>query len=120
MKKITCIKVICAIVAIVMLSCEKEEHFDETLLYGKWQSGTLYYRYFGDGTGYTWDTADDVYEDEAQNFTWTLVKAELTHMHIMEIGGVVPRVYTVTELTTSSLRYKDDFGRTYNFTRVED
>jgi hypothetical protein len=101
------------------VSCETEEpSFDEALLIGKWQSGTLFYKYHGDGTGATWDTADDVTEEEAQEFTWTLVKTELTHIHILEIGGSVPKVYTVTELTSSSLKYHDDFGVEFSFTKV--
>ncbi len=103
---------------LTMSSCEKEVHFDQDLLIGKWQSGTLYYRYFSNGDGYTWDTSDDVSEEEAQEFTWTLEKDELTHLHILEIGGVVPRFYTVTELTATTLKYKDDFGKTYHFTKV--
>jgi hypothetical protein len=107
------------LVALMLASCEKEYFFDESLLTGKWQSGTLFYRYFANGTGYSWDEGDDVSEDEAQDFTWTLVESELTHIHILEIGGTVPRVYTVTELSSTSLRYRDDFGRSYSFTRVD-
>jgi len=118
MKRAICITLFGAFLALMMVSCEEETHFDEELIYGKWKSGTLYYRYFSGGTGYTWDTGDDVGEDEAQNFTWTLVKSELTHIHILEIGGKVPKVYTVKELTASRLRYEDDFGKSHAFTRV--
>ena len=105
--------------SLLAVSCEplEEESFDETLLTGKWKSGTLYYKYAADGTGYTWDTADDVTEAEAQDFTWTLEAAELTHIHILELGGTVPKVYTVTELTSTSLKYKDDFGVSFSFTK---
>ena len=101
-----------------MVSCEMEEIFDETLLVGRWESGTLYYRYFANGNGYTWDVGDDVKEEEAQNFTWTLQKSVFTHIHILEIGGTVPKVYTLLELTETSLKYKDDFGKTFSFTKV--
>ena len=56
-------------------------------------------------------------EQEAQAFTWTLVYSTLTHMHILEVGGVVPKVYTVTELTATNLKYEDEFGKTYSFTK---
>jgi hypothetical protein len=92
--------------------------FDQSLLIGKWKSGTLYYKYLADGTGGTWDTADDVTEAEAQAFTWTLVDAELTHIHKLQIGGSVPKVYTVTELTETALKYHDDFGASFSFTKV--
>jgi hypothetical protein len=106
-------------IALMFNACTKEEtSFDETLLIGKWVSGTVYYKYISDYTGGTWDTADDVTEEEAQPFTWSLVKSELTHIHIMEVGGNIPKVYTVTELTASVLKYKDDFGVTYTYTKL--
>ena len=112
--------ILCLTASFFIVSCEteKEDPFDETLLIGKWQSGTLYYKYYDDGSGTTWDTSDDVTEEEAQEFTWTLEQAELTHIHIMELGSVVPKVYTVTELTATTLKYKDDFGKSFSFTKV--
>ncbi len=118
MKKLLIPLITGIVVALVLVSCEKEEDFDESLLVGKWKSGQLFYRYFINGTGYTWDEGDDVREDEAQNFTWTLVRSELTHIHVLEIGGTVPKVYTVTELTLTRLIYKDEFGKSHSFTRV--
>lgn len=107
------------IVSLLIVSCAKEEpSFDEQLLIGKWRSGTLFYRYDSDGTGATWDTGDDISEDEAQKFTWTLVRSDLTHIHIMELGGRVPKYYTVTELTATTLQYKDEFGKTFSFVKV--
>jgi hypothetical protein len=106
-------------ISFLIVSCEPAAvSFDSSLLPGKWKSGTLYYKYTSDGKGSTWDTADDVTEAEAQLFTWTLVESELTHIHILEMGGSVPKVYTVTELTSSSLKYKDDFGVSFAFTKV--
>ncbi len=111
-----------AIVAVgaIFTSCAptEEEYFDVNLLYGKWQSGTEFWRYDSNGNGATWDTADDVTEEEAQTFTWTLEANELTQIHIMEIGGSVPKVYTVTELNFTTLRYHDNF-KSYSFTRVK-
>lgn len=104
--------------SVVFSSCEKEDNFDEALLIGKWVSGTVYEKYLSDHNGSTWDTSDNVTESEAQPFTWTLVKAELTQIHIMEIGGNVPKYYTVTELTSTSLKYKDSFGVSHSFTKV--
>lgn len=107
------------VISFLAVSCEPAaDSFDESLLPGKWQSGTLYYKYLADGTGGTWDTADDVTEAEAQAFTWTLVQSELTHIHILETGGSVPKVYTVTELTETSLKYHDDFGASFSFTKI--
>jgi hypothetical protein len=107
----------------MMVACtltpEDEAIYDETLLYGKWKSGTLYYKYLSGGTGKTWDTADDVTEAEAQSFTWKLVQTELTHIHIMQMGTTVPKVYTVTELTATTLKYKDSFNVSHSFTKVD-
>ncbi len=106
-------------VTLLTNSCtELPTTFDESLLPGKWQSGTLFYKYLSNGSGSTWDTADDVTEAEAQAFTWTLVNADLTHIHILEMGGSVPKLYTVTELTSTSLKYHDDFGVNFSFTKV--
>ncbi|MDR2084549.1 MAG: hypothetical protein LBP67_06105 [Bacteroidales bacterium] len=120
MKKIL-IKFLAAIIILIgATSCwpPEETEFDSSLLTGKWQSNTLFERYFSDGTGYTWDTADDVYEDEAQPFEWTLEKSTLTQIHLMEMGGVVPKTYTVTELTNSTFKYKDSFTKSYSFSKV--
>jgi len=107
------------VVTLIAVSCTKEDTtFDQTLLTGKWQSGTLFYKYFADGTGGTWDTSDNVTEAEAQAFTWTLVKDLLTQIHVLEIGGSVPKIYTVTELTSTSLKYHDAFGVSFSFTKV--
>ena len=119
MKKTLLYLTMFVVVSMLAVSCETlETSFDDALLIGKWKSGTLFYKYLNDGTGGTWDTADDVTEAEAQAFTWTLVNAELTHIHILEIGGSVPKVYTVTELTSSTLTYHDDFGVEFSFTKV--
>ena len=119
MKKTLLYLTMCIVVSILAVSCETEPiSFDESLLIGKWQSGTLFYKYLADRTVGTWDTFDDVTEEEAQDFTWTLVSAELTHIHILEIGGTVPKVYTVTELTSTTLKYHDDFGVEFSFTKV--
>jgi len=40
-----------------LLVWPEEDMFDETLLFGKWKTGTVYYRYDEDHTGATWDTS---------------------------------------------------------------
>lgn len=121
MKKIIRFFLLLIVSTVFMVSCildTTSQTFDENLLYGKWQSGTVFYKYISDGTGTTWDTSDDVTEAEGQAFNWTLVQDELTHIHVLEIGGSVPKVYTVTELTETILVYKDDFGTVYTFSKV--
>jgi hypothetical protein len=121
MRKIAIYLFLVVVASSLMVSCDllpEEESFDETFLIGKWQSGTLFYKYLDNGSGATWDTSDDVTEEEAQSFTWTLVKSELTHIHVLEIGGSVPKVYTVTELSDSTLKYEDDFGKSFSFNKI--
>ncbi|MDR2910332.1 MAG: hypothetical protein LBV47_03060 [Bacteroidales bacterium] len=117
MKKILFIAIVFLLSSVLFNSCEKEYEFDETLLYGKWKQGTLYYKYLSDHTGATWDTSEDVTEEEAQKFTWTLVNSELRQIHIMEIGGEIPKNYNITELTATSLKYNDSFS-SYSFSKV--
>ncbi|HKK80899.1 MAG TPA: hypothetical protein VJ909_01540 [Prolixibacteraceae bacterium] len=120
MKKILLYLFVSLATSAFMFSCIEieEDSFDESLLVGKWESGTLFYNYNYDGTGSTWDEGDDVTEEEAQEFTWTLVEDELTHIHIMEIGGTVPKIYTVTKLTETTLEYEDGFGVKSSFAKV--
>jgi hypothetical protein len=117
MKKILFLLVAGLTLSFFFTSCEKEESFDEALLIGKWRSGTVNFRYNADHTGYTWDTADDVTEEEAQDFTWTLEMSELTHINIGEVT-VVPKVYKITELTATTLKYRDSFSVTHSFTKT--
>ena len=113
--------VLCCI-TLLLAGCDlfpRKEKFDKTLLSGYWVSGTIHEFYRAEGTGYTWDTADDVTEEEAQPFTWTLEKSTLTQIHQMEMGGNVPKTYTVTKLNTTTLEYHDDYGKYYTFTKEQ-
>lgn len=118
MKKFLFYFLFCLSMAFIFSSCEEigDESFDESLLIGRWVSGTVHYKYTSDHYGATWDTSDDVTEAEAQRFKWTLDQSDLTQIHIMEIGEDVPKYYTVTELTETTLKYKD-FARSYSFVR---
>ena len=120
MKKFILVVLSFVFLILITTSCEKEEaqvNFDETLIIGKWKSGTLFERYDSDKSGVTWDTADDVTEAEGQKFTWTIEVDQLEQIHIIENGGLVPKVYTLTTLTASTLVYKDDFGKVKTFSK---
>lgn len=93
--------------------------YDTDLLIGLWQSGTVYYRYNEDGTGSTWDTADDVTEEEAGRFTWEINKKRMIHKHQLEIGGTVPKAYTIKRLDLLNLEYTDDYGKIESFVKIE-
>ena len=120
MKKLALVVLSFVFVILFTTSCGKAEDevsFDETLIIGKWKSGTLFERYDSDKTGATWDTADDVTEAEAQEFTWTIEIDQLEQIHIIENGGLVPKVYTLKTLTASTLSYEDDFGTVKTFSK---
>lgn len=110
------------ITAIAMVSCLPEEDvFDETLLYGRWKSGTEYYIYNDNKTGLFWDSSETP-EEYARRFNWELVKSDLTHIYLFDqdpenIDGV-PDVFTITELTATTLKYKNDF-ESYTLTKVD-
>ena len=112
-----CFVVLCFAVT----SCGGEDKdYDRTLIPGKWKQGTLLEYYNSDGTGHTWDEGDDVSEAEAQKFKWKLEKDELTQIHLMEIGSAeIPKLYAVTELTSTNFKYKDSYGKIFSFIRVE-
>ena len=105
-----------------MSSCspDTDVELDKNLLIGKWQeTNTLNFEVYGkDGSGYTWDEADDVTEAEAQPFTWGLNGNVLTQVHIMEMGGNVPKTYTVTKLTATELVYEDNYGKVHSFDKI--
>lgn len=123
MKKSTLYFTVFAMMTLIIASCSKsdDEKYDESLLIGKWKSGTLYYKYLSDHTGARWDTGEDITEEEAQPFTWSIVGAELREYHDIDITTrAVPKFYTILELTATSLKYKDETGqKTHSFTRVQ-
>ncbi len=105
------------------LSCNGiDTNYDSNMLVGKWVGNgeraatTEYWRYDSNGSGVTWNTADDVSEEEGQAFTWTLEGDQLTQIHQFESSGaVVPKVYTVTALSATTLEYKDNYSQTFSF-----
>lgn len=94
--------------------------FDEDLLIGVWKENELYYRYNDDGTGVTWDLADDVQEDEGTEVEWTLDHNLFTHLYHMEIGGIIPKVYNMKVLDLDVMEYEDDYGVSHKFSKVEE
>lgn len=123
LKKIFCGMLYSAFALCMLSGCYPEimaPDFSIDDIYGKWRSGTEYYVYEYGGTGYTWDESDDVYEDEAQRFTWEVDENEMIHIHKTEMGFDDPMYYIITELTASTLKYYDAYNRfdTYSFTKV--
>lgn len=103
---------------LIFASCgkDKDTEIDSSLLPGKWvRQGTQeYWRYYSSGNGVTWDEAEDISEEESNlTFTWTLNGDELTHVFSGAAGNqAVPKVYTVTSLTSSTMVWTDFYGST--------
>lgn len=137
MKRILYSLVIVSVVLLGFNSCDGfgSADFEEDLLIGKWENDRNPGEYWvyttqtddsGDYQyGHTWDENDDVYESDLTPygngwFKWQIVKSDLTQIHLMENGGAdIPKIYTITELTTTHLTYKDSFGNRTYFTKVK-
>lgn len=104
---------------------EKDEHIvvSESQLYGKWvkQSTQEYWRYNDDRSGVTWDESEDVSEEESNlTYEWSIGGDQLTHVfHGQQGNQSVPKVYTITAISASSMSWKDDYGMSYQLVKVE-
>ena len=91
-------------------------------LVGCWQvTGTQeYWRYRSDYSGVTWDESEDISEEESNlTYTWTINGDELTHVFSGEMGNqAVPKVYTVTSISANAMEWKDIYGMTKTFNKV--
>ena len=125
MKKVLVYFGMFAVFALFFASCGRET-FDESLLIGKWENNNTpgeFYRYLPDGTGRMWNESVDWFEDEARQTTWTLNDSELEVEYLPFMPGdwSVTRVFTITVLNSTTLRYRDNFdGRVHSFTRVRE
>lgn len=111
-------------VIISFSSCELPASFNEDFLIGKWErpssnNGLECYRYDANYNGVTWDTGEDVSEAEGQPFTWSVENSTMTHIHIMEIGGKIPKTYTLLTLNDSILSYRDEYGSSFTFIKTK-
>jgi len=123
MKKIIICLFACLSISLVFNSCSKDEaSFDESLLIGTWQLSTTdgyeYYHYKTGGVGVYWYEGTTEVPD-GRDFKWTLDKADLILTHESQSGTFeAPEYFTVTSLTSTTFKYKDDFGATYTLTKI--
>lgn len=105
-------------------ACGKDTHIhvDDSQLIGTWvKSGTQeYWKYDADHNGVTWDESEDIGHHESNlTFTWSIAEDVLTHAFPGEMGNqAVPKVYTITEISGSMMKWKDEEGFRYNLERV--
>lgn len=91
-------------------------------LTGKWvvENTQEYWRFRSGGTGVTWDESEDIYEDESNlKFEWSLDRDELTCVFRGENENqAVPKVYRIREISVSSMKWEDIYGRTMKFKKL--
>ena len=93
---------------------------NQEMLVGLWQDeGHVFYRFNPDGTGHTWDTDDDITEDEATEFGWEAYEEAIMMTHKLRIRGIVPRYYELDRLNAFDLRFHDSYTN-YTLEKVEE
>lgn len=128
MRKTTCFLLL-LMVGLIMVSCSKKEDSSstndyKTLIVGKWKSvsGNYYEVYDSNGQGHAWDEDDDVTEQEADNFTWSLNADNQSIMNqtfVGEMGQVIPQVCNILILNETTLKYNNEgLKATYDMRRV--
>lgn len=105
-------------------ACEKEKPLDvkPSQLYGKWvRTGTQeYWTYNADSTGNRVNREEFEQDDENNgDFEWTLVGDEIRHIfHGRQGNQNIPKYYTITAITATSMKWKDDYSNTMYFSKV--
>lgn len=98
----------------------EDKVYDTDLIIGLWQSGTVFYRFNEDGSGRTWDIADDVTELEGSKLTWEVNKTRFIHYHQMEVNNaIIPKAYNINNLDLMNLEIEDDYDVKTTFIKVE-
>ena len=118
------------IVTLLTVSCSKKKD-DSTsnqktyseLIVGRWKTadGGHYEVYNANGTGHMWDPADDVQEDEADQFDWSIDENNhLTQLiHFQGGQGDVPQYCNILILNETTFKYNNTGWRAeYTLTKV--
>ncbi|MBR0296645.1 MAG: hypothetical protein IJQ95_04550 [Paludibacteraceae bacterium] len=132
-----------ALIAIVagFASCTQTITYTEDDLHGRWQEedkkAYVVYTTEKDTVsdikdkgylwGYEWDESDAVYEKDVLDekygngwFVYNLNGSQLTHIHMQSNRGAdIPKVYTVSVLTNSDLKYKDSEKVEFSYKKVQ-
>lgn len=93
---------------------------NQEMLLGLWHKDEhIYYRFNPDGTGHTWDTNDDLTEEEATSFSWEVYDNAIMMTYKLRLRGIVPRYYELDCLNAFYLRFHDTYTD-YAFERKEE
>ena len=110
-------------------SCsEKETHLDvsPSQLYGEWvqdNDNNYHWTFSSDGTGSLIHTGSTEEGDEHNgNFLWTINGGDELEVEFRgsgELGGIdIVKLYTIKDITSSTLRWEDIVGRTTDLTKI--
>ena len=126
-KSILVLLVAAFFVTLFTVSCSKKKDESKSyseLIVGRWKTsdGGHYEVYNSDGTGKMWDPADDVQEDEANTFTWSIDEnnKQMTQIiHSQELGFDTPQYCNIITLNETSFTYNNEGWRaTYTLIKV--
>lgn len=95
------------------------KQYREEQLIGEWINGTRHELYRADGSGKKWDTSDDIMEDEAQTFVWSMTANRIEMLFPMELGVVVPRVRYISYIDSANMIQSNDYGEIVRYKRKD-
>ena len=120
------------IVTLLTVACKKKKDEPSTpqktyseLVVGRWTTadGGHLEVYESNGNGHMWDPAEDVQEDEADTFTWTIDESNkmmVQQVHFQGGQGIVPQYCNILILNETTLKYNNDaLKREVTLTRVQ-
>lgn len=127
-KTISIILIVAFIVTLSVVSCKKktsnptpQKTYSE-LIVGRWMTsdGGHFEVYNSDGTGKMWDPAEDVQEEDADTFDWTIEGSHMTQMiHFQGGQGEVPQYCNIITLNESHFTYNNEGWRAeYSLVKV--
>ena len=110
------------------VSCKKKKEDPKKtyseLVVGRWKTsdGGHFEVYYSNGTGKMWDPAEDVQEDEADTFDWSIDEGnkKMTQIiHYQEGQGEVPQYCNIITLNESTFKYNNEGWRaTFDLVKV--
>ena len=130
MKKVSLLLVVAFFAALFTVTSCKKDDDDKTnpinpeLIVGRWKTNAeqpYYEVYYANGTGKMWDTAEDVQEEDADTFDWSIdSNNKLTQIiHFQEGQADLPQYCNILILNETTFKYNNDgWRRTINLTRV--
>ena len=121
MKKTISILLIAAVILTLgLVSCKKDKKEEQKTYYelviGRWRThdGGHYEVYYAGGTGKMWDPGEDVQEDEADTFDWSIDESnkKMTQIiHFQGGQGDIPQYCNIITLDESTFTYNNDGWR---------